>query len=173
MVAGGKVFCMPQDCGELFALNATDGRLLWSTDDSLVADAIHLLGIVGDNLIVSGDRLVWLDCNNGSLLGRFPASTTPGMAHALPSPRGLGRGAIVQQEVVWPTAAEVFFFDGQLPRSADTIDAPPIKRRFHVGSRGSAGGNLCIAENYLIFSGSTRIMAFKSLPDPSSNVSQK
>jgi hypothetical protein len=160
LVAKGMVYCMPQDCAELFALDATTGEVLWSTDDLDVADAIHLLGVVDGSLIVSGDRLLWLDCRSGRLLGRFPASTTPGLVNALPSPRGLGRGVISDNEVYWPTAAEVFIFDADMSKLRNA-DAPPIKRRALIGTRGNAGGNLAVASGHLIFCGPSRVMAFE------------
>lgn len=162
LVAKGLIYCMPQDCAELFAIDAMTGDLLWSTDDMDVADAIHLLGVVDDCLIVSGDRLLWLDHRTGRVLGRFPGSTTPGLVNALPSPRGLGRGIISDGEVYWPTATEVFIFDADMARNRN-VESPPIKRRELLGARGNAGGNFTIAAGHLIFCGPSRVMAFKSI----------
>jgi outer membrane protein assembly factor BamB len=159
MVAGGLVYCLPRDCAELFALDATTGELVWATDDVSVADAIHLLGVCGNSLIVSGDRLIWLDRWTGRQLLAYPGSTTPGAINALPSPRGLGRGVISNSEVYWPVAGEVFVFAGDM--SAHKGSEPvSIRHRYRVTSGGREGGNLTVADGYLIYSSPSRILAF-------------
>lgn len=160
VVAQGLVYCMPQDCPELFALDATTGDMVWSSDDVEVEDAVHVLGISGDSLLVSGDRLIWLDRCRGGVLDRFPGSTTPGSLNALPNPRGLGRGAISGGVVYWPTAGEVFVFDADISKQSRKVP-PAIKQRHRIDSRGSEGGNLMIAADHLVFCGPSRIMVFK------------
>ncbi|MEZ6136152.1 MAG: PQQ-binding-like beta-propeller repeat protein [Pirellulaceae bacterium] len=159
MVAAGLVYCMPQDCAEMFALDAVDGHLAWASDDRQVADAIHILGVSGNSVLVSGDRLVWLDPDNGRVQASFPGAGTPGTTNALPSPRGLGRGALIGEQVYWPTAGEVFVFAGSMS-DLENPDAPQITARMRLGSRGGAGGNLCSAAGRLIYSSPTRLMVF-------------
>ncbi len=55
----GLVVVAPSDTPKVFALDAETGNLVWSSD--ALPDALHLLGIVRDNLIVSGNRLAALD----------------------------------------------------------------------------------------------------------------
>ena len=135
--------------------------MVWSTDDTEVADAIHLLGVAGNSLLVSGDRLAWIDRHNGKVLDRFPGATTPGTVNALPSPRGLGRGVISSGEVYWPTAGEVFVFDADISQQ-DKSRPPAIRHRHRLDSRGVEGGNLTVSDGYLIFCSPSRAMVFKS-----------
>lgn len=170
VVAGGLVYCAPQDCPEVFALDVTTGDLVWSTDSLQVADAIHILGVEGQSLVVSGDRIVWLDRLSGKVLSRFPTSTTPGRLNALPSPRGLGRGAIADEKVFWPISGEIIVFKadqhaGESPpsaqQSAAQIPPPPkILRRISLGNRGTEGGNLIVGEDHLIVASPSSIMVF-------------
>ncbi len=159
VVHGGLVYCAPQDCPEIFALDAVTGDLVWSTNDTAVADAVHVLGIANDNLIVSGDRLVWLDRRTGRIQGRFPAAGTSGNVNALPSPRGLGRGLISSGEVYWPTANEIFVFAASID-DKQNVDAPAMHRRIRLDTRGSEGGNLVAADGWLLIATPSRLMAF-------------
>jgi outer membrane protein assembly factor BamB len=174
LVHRGLVVCAPQDCPEIFTLDATSGDLVWATDDEQVADAIHLLGVHEDSLLVSGDRLVWLDRLSGRTLSRFPASNTPGTVNALPSPRGLGRGAIADGQVYFPTGGEIFIFPAR-PRNEGQENAarvvdPPILRRVRLNARGKEGGNLVITGDWLLLCTPNRMFAFQS-PTPGKPVS--
>ncbi len=160
LLAQGMVVCMPQDCAEIFALDAYSGDMLWSSDDVEVDDAIHLLGVAGDSLLVSGDRLTWLNRRTGEVIDRFPGSTTPGTVNALPNPRGMGRGAISDGEVYWPTAGEVFVFEADISKRKRAVP-PAIRKRHRLDSRGIEGGNLTIASDHLVFCGPSRVMVFK------------
>ncbi|MCA9133845.1 MAG: PQQ-like beta-propeller repeat protein, partial [Planctomycetales bacterium] len=160
LVAGGIVYCAPQDAPEIFALDATTGDLLWSSDDSLVADAVQLLGVAGDSLLVGGDRLLWLDRLNGQPQRQFPAATTPLLAGALPSPRGLGRGAIAGGQVYWPVSGELFVFPANSAEHPADSDVPPISQRIRVDTRGAEGGNLLFASGWLLVTTPSRLMAF-------------
>ncbi len=163
MVHRGLVYCAPQDCPEIFALDATTGDLVWSTDDEQVADAIHVLGVYDDSLVVSGDRLIWLDRLSGRVLSRFPGSTTPGVVNALPSPRGLGRGAITGGKVFWPTSDEMFVFPASVEPVGDVaapITVPAIQSRIRIDARGKEGGNIIVAGDWLLFCTPNRLMAF-------------
>lgn len=156
LVAGGLVYCAPQDCPEIFALDATTGDLVWSSDSNL-SDANQLLGVFEDRLIVSGDRISWLDRRSGEIIARFPGSTTPGSLNSLPSPRGLGRGVISDGRVYWPTAEEIYVF----PAAPESVGLVPILERIPIGSRGSEGGNMVVSEGWLLFLTPNRIMAFE------------
>lgn len=171
LVAKGLVYCAPQDCPEVFALDATTGDLVWSTDDQQTADAIHLLGISGESLIASGDRLIWLDRTNGKIQARFPGATTPGVVNALPSPRGLGRGAISGDQLLWPTAGEIFIFSARLPIPVGAgLPAPNIVRRIRIDARGSDGGNIIVTDGRLIYASPSRVLMFDHEPDASDKV---
>ncbi len=161
LLSAGLVFCAPQDAPEIFALDAITGELVWSTDQSSVADAVQLLGTVGDALIVSGDRLVWLDKRTGRVAASFPGSTTPIVGGALPSPRGLGRGFISGQYVYWPTAAEIFVFSTQLPPGSSAAGgAPAMVGRIPVRPSGAEGVNVLVIDRMLLVASPSRLMAF-------------
>ena len=159
MIVGTQVVCAPQDCPELFALDSASGQLLWSTDAERVDDANQLLGAYQQNLIVSGDRLYWLDASSGQVLAAFPAGGVGEMSTALPSPRGYGRGLIVGDRVYWPTQNEIFVFDAQ--QSSDAIGKPPaIRERLRLETRGAEGGNLTLFGDGLIIAGPGRLFVF-------------
>jgi len=160
LISAGLVYCAPQDVPEVFALDALTGELVWSTDDLSVADANQLLGAPGDALIVGGDRLVWLDKRTGKVAASFPGSTTPIVGGALPSPRGLGRGTISEQQVYWPTAGEIYVFSTQLPTADAVGDTPTIVRRIEVAPGGGNGVNVLIAGETLLVASPSRLMAY-------------
>lgn len=162
LVAGGMVYCMPADCPEVFALDVTSGDLVWATDDTDVPDAIHLLGVAGDQLLVSGDHLVWLDSKRGRVLAKFPGSTTPGVLNALPSPRGLGRGTLAGSQVLFPVAGEILVFEAVAtnPPPSPGLTIPPIVSRLRLDSRGSEGVNLQVHGPHLIATSPSRLMVF-------------
>ena len=165
LVSGGLVYCAPQDCPEIFALDATTGDLVWSTDKAQVADTNQLLGVHGDCLIASGDRLVWMNRLTGQVLAAFPGATTPGVVHALPSPRGLGRGVVSGGHVYWPSAGEIFVFPAEIAEVDRRAGAyplvPPIEERIPLGIRGQEGGNLAAVGRWLLYTGPSRILAFE------------
>ncbi len=159
VVHGGLVYCAPQDCPEVFALDAITGDLVWSTNDAAVADVVHVLGVTDAHLIVSGDRLLWLDRRTGKIGGRFPAAGDGGNVSALPSPRGLGRGLISGDEIYWPTANEIIVFATAV-KEKQPVDAPPMLRRIRLDTRGSEGGNLVAGDGWLLVATPSRLMAF-------------
>ncbi len=161
-LSAGLVYCAPQDAPEIFALDALTGELVWSTDDTAVADVVHLLGTHADSLLVSGDRLLWLDKRTGAIQGRFPASTTPIPAGALPSPRGLGRGVIQGNSIYWPTAGEILVFPASPPANSAWSDLPLMIARLPVQPGGSAGVNVILVDNTLLVASPSRLMAFPS-----------
>ena len=159
VIRDGLVFCSPQDCPEIFALDAVTGDLVWSTDDSEAADAVHILGATKDHLIVSGDRLIWLDRRSGRVDARFPAASSSGTLNSLPSPRGLGRGLIAANEIYFPTANEIIVFATAL-KDRKSVDSPPMQRRIRLDTRGSEGGNLIAVDGWLLLATPSRLMAF-------------
>ncbi len=179
LVAGGLVYCAPQDAPEIFALDATNGALVWSTDAGATEDVIHLLGIAGEYLVGGGDHAIWLDRGSGRLIARFPGANTPGMVHALPEPRGLGRGVVVGERLYWPVAGEVLVLQPDEEASQGAVPIDPadrsgvplpglkpvaIRARYALGSRGAEGGNLVPAGEYLMYASPRRLMAFERLP---------
>lgn len=161
LVTGTQVICAPQDCPEIFALDATSGDLLWSTDAERVDDATQLLGVSDDSVVVSGDRIFWLERTSGRVLASFPGGSTSDAATSLPTPRGFGRGVVGEDRVYWPTQQELFVFDAdQSDRQA--AGWPVIRQRIALGPRGAEGGNLVLLEDGLMIAAPSRLFVFKN-----------
>jgi hypothetical protein len=163
LIDQGLVYCAPQDCPEIFALSATTGDLVWSTDSVQAADAVHLLGIHGDHLIASGDGLLWIDRLGGRVQSRFPGANTPGVVNALPQPRGVGRGTIAGDEILYPVADEILVFDANLDEGAASHPLgaiPHLLRRHQLGARARDGGNVIVAGDQILYVSPSRLMSF-------------
>ncbi len=157
LVHAGLVVVAPSDTPAVFALDADTGRLIWSTDK--LADALHLLGVSGDSLIATGNRIWSLDVRSGRVRFSWPESEHAGI-------RGMGRGALAGNEVFWPTRKEVYFFDAL--NGART--RPPIDLSFVS----EGGANLIAANGYLIVAGRDRLIATgPTAPPPDKNETPK
>ena len=153
------VFVAPADCDRVFALDAITGHPLWVTPPDQVADAVHVLGIGADHLLVSGDCLYWLDVYRGQLVGQFPQPCRALPGHARPSPRGLGRGVLAGSHVYWPTQETIFVLEQQTLRTQRGWE-PVLVREIPLRPRGVCGGNLVIANGILLLATADRLYAF-------------
>ena len=153
------VFVAPADTDRIFALDAMTGHPLWITPPDRVADAVHLLGVGSDHLLVSGDCLYWLDAYTGRLEAQFPAAGKALPGHARPSPRGWGRGVLAGTRVYWPTQEMVYVFE-QRPARTPRGWEPVLVREIPLGPRGARGGNLVIAGGILLVATADRLYAF-------------
>jgi outer membrane protein assembly factor BamB len=154
---GGLVIIAPADTPSIFALDAHTGKLLWSTDQ--LPDALHLLGVVRQNLIVSGNRLAALDIRTGKTEFLWPESQSAGI-------RGMGRGLVAGDEIFWPTRHEIYVIHGV----TGARSRPPIR----LGTISDHGANLAAADGRLIVAAHDKIMAFgPALPIPPSRKPRK
>lgn len=162
----GLVYCLPQDCAELIALDTSTGDLIWATNEIDVQDAIQLVGTSGHCLLVNGDRLIWLDRRLGGVVSQFPALGTPGTLNALPQPRGMGSAAIVGDRVYWPTAGEILVFSADVPQTAGTrtlaFTGHRILQRYPMPELVADGCNLFAAERWLLMATPNRLLGFAS-----------
>lgn len=142
----------PGDCEYLFCLDAPTGQVVWASAPGVAADAIHLLGVVGDRLIVSGDYLYWLDVWTGRLVGQFPAV---GDTESL----GYGRGLIAGNVVYWPTRDAIHVLDA--------AGMQPTRQEINLSEMETQGGNLCLADSVLLIAGPDRLTAFNQFGRPS------
>jgi hypothetical protein len=145
----GLVYVAPSDSPDIYALDASTGRLKWRSP--WPEDVVHLLGISDNRLVVSGEKLWWLDALDGRV--RPPPGMPPGTA-CFPeqgSPKGLGRGILAGGKVYWPTAETIYVFDQVRNRQDEPIN---------LAVRGASGGNLLIAGGGLVIVGSDRLVAF-------------
>ena len=95
----GLLIVAPADTQSIFALDADTGRRVWVNDE--LPDALHLLGVVRQNLVVSGHRLWMLDVRSGDMRFVWPESEHAGI-------RGMGRGLVAGDEIFWPTRHEIY-----------------------------------------------------------------
>jgi outer membrane protein assembly factor BamB len=159
----GSLFVAPADCEGIFALDSGSGQLLW--ESHLAEDAVHLLGVGGGSLLVSGDRLWWIDAAGGKVLDRWPAET----------PHGFGRGVLADGRVYWPTRDLLYVFNQAIvPGSHAAMVRDPIS----VGEAQGAlpgktphtivafGGNLVPADGVLLVATSDRIYGFRQPGGP-------
>lgn len=155
----------PNDCNRIFALDTTTGITLWVTPAELAADAIHLLGVTENRLVVSGECVYWFDIRTGSLAGRYPEPFKASPGFARPSPRGYGRGILAGHRLYWPTRNAILVFDQRsLPRGGPW--QPVIERRVALEELGATGGNLVLANDTLLIAGADRLFALAATPEP-------
>ncbi len=139
----GVVYAAPADCREVLAFDASNGLLMWHAPHP--EDAVHLLGVGGGNLIVSGDKLWWLDARTGKAVrDPFPASSQP---------KGFGRGVLAGDLVYWPTQTMIYVFDRATGQPTATIELST--RGTHIG-----GGNLLVNGDSLLIACSSELLAF-------------
>lgn len=146
----GQLFVAPSDSPSILALDAVTGQRIW--ENALAADAIHLLGVGGGNLIASGDRLYWFSIEQeGKLVARWPEGD---------SPRGFGRGVLSGDRVLWPTRESICVFN-----QADyrwTGEIPLAEHRRAVDGSNLLGGNLLVVDDTLLIAGADKIVALSA-----------
>ena len=143
------VIVAPFDSPAIMLLDAATGAARWSTDAA--PDAIHVLGVNGDTLWASGDRLYAIDIRSGQFRGRWPEAVQS-------EPRGLGRGAIVGDVVLWPTRHELFLIEANMPDAAKSL----VKKQAPIdwSKLGVTGGNLVWSNGRLIVATESEVVAF-------------
>jgi outer membrane protein assembly factor BamB len=140
---GGLVIAAPADTSSIFALDALTGQTLWTTSD--LPDALHLLGVVGPNLVVTGNRFSLVDVRSGSRRLVWPESDYAGI-------RGFGRGLLAGEEVFWPTRKDIYVLGANTgQRTRNPISLKDIS---------DAGANLAAAHNRLIIAGQNKLTVF-------------
>jgi len=147
------IIVAPHDCRQLFALDRMTGQLVWETD--VPRDLMYQLGVVNDRLVVSGDSIWWLNVYNGTTIRRFPVQGAVESLRSGPMPRGLGRGLITEHSIWWPTEEGIYLFDVRSMQHIDTIRLSSEDAKVEIG-----GGNLLIADDYLLVTTSDHIHAY-------------
>ena len=121
------------------AYDAATGLLLWET--SLAKDVVHLLGVGGDALWASGEKLWHINVATGKVSYPWPEG---------PTPKGFGRGVLAGGKVYWPTVRAIHVFDQRTGQ-----EQAPIQ----LEARGLHSGNLIAAGEVLLITGNDRITA--------------
>jgi outer membrane protein assembly factor BamB len=150
----GLLIVAPSDTPDIFALDAQTGQQIWATNQ--LPDALHLLGVVQQSLIVSGNRLWSLDIRSGTKRFVWPESEHAGI-------RGMGRGVVAGEEIFWPTRDAIYVMNaltGELTR-------PPI----NLGEISNNGANLAAAQGHLIIAAHDKLTALgpKGFVEPNSD----
>lgn len=132
----GMLLVAPLDSPRIFAFDAASGYLLWQTD-AQTGEVVHLLGALGDQLIASGRRLMWIGLSGaaaGKVVRRWPEGDPP---------PAYGRGMLSADHIYWPTRDKIYVFDLKSALPVRAIDLAP--RRTSGGNLVIAGGRLLIA----------------------------
>jgi hypothetical protein len=143
----GMLLAAPADSRRIFVLDAATGQILGQTGPE-VDDVVHLLGVSGETLIASGERVYWIGLNpdeEGNLKRK----------HVWPlgsDKLGYGRGVLAGDCLLWPTRERIYLFDQQTGKQKDVIP---------LVDRGVLGGNLLVAPGYLLIAGSEELVALR------------
>ncbi len=136
----GNLYVAPTDVQGIYSFDASTGRMLWESVGA--HDAVHLLGVAHDCLIASGRRLYWLKADGGKEVNAFPDQLTV---------QGYGRGALVGDQVYWPTRGDIRIFPQAMgaERKREVPDPIPVD-----------GGNLIVAGDYLLIATPKKLVAY-------------
>ena len=121
----GRLIVAPADSESVLAYDAATGLLLWET--SLAKDVVHLLGVGGDALWASGEKLWHINVATGKVSYPWPEG---------PTPKGFGRGVLAGGKVYWPTVSAIHVFDqrtGQEQAADSARSARASLRQSHRG----------------------------------------
>ncbi|PHS11629.1 MAG: hypothetical protein COA78_09330 [Blastopirellula sp.] len=156
IVSHGLVIVMPADCDRIFALDAATGKKIWHTFPGV--KAVHLLGTTQDNLIVSGEQLIWFDLHSGKFNSQFPGEqTVPANSEAASLP-GYGRGIIVGETVLFPSRNAISILHTKLTEKGEVRI---IKEAIDLTQFDTTGGNLIADEDMLFISAADKTTAFR------------
>ena len=106
----------------------------------------HVLGAVGDTLVVSGRGLWALDVHTGRVSWRHQPIG--------PQAYGYGRGALCGNEVLWPTHDELMGFD---------LHSGRLLRRVSLRVRQTSGGHVLPCEDVLLICNGEELVALETV----------
>lgn len=138
----GVIYAAPTDSDVVLAISAKTGLMLWERRIPFPQDQIrHVLGVVDNQLVLSGNYLWILNATTGNIV--YPDQFLPGRH---PEFDGYGRGLIAGDEIFWPTRSkiEVRNLLGQRTQQPEPC----------------SGGNLAIAGEMLIVAEPRRLVAY-------------
>ncbi len=145
----GTVFAAPNDTDLVMAIDAQTGIVKWRR--RLPKERIrHLLGVRRENLIVSGNSLWALNIDDGQLVWGTPETD--------PEYYGYGRGLLVEDVVWWPLRERIEVLD---QRTGERVRQPiNLSEKRSLRQQGEIGGNLAIADGFLLIAQPDRLVAF-------------
>ncbi|MEE3369679.1 MAG: PQQ-binding-like beta-propeller repeat protein [Planctomycetota bacterium] len=139
----------PVDSQHILAIDITTGQLVWNVPRDNGMQLVHLLGVVGDRVIASGNATYAFDLYSGQLRARFPSAPET-------ATRGYGRGLLAGNQVYWPTRRALFLLDA--------YSLSPVRQPVHLARLGIQGGNLVLVGQTLLIAGSQRMSALRGSP---------
>lgn len=164
LVEHDVVYCAPADRPEIFALDASTGDLLWSTVPEHSADVVHLLTARDGELVTAGDRVVWFDTATGRSLASYPSGVAAKPEEGVGQPRGLGRPGCTRDLIYFPNRNQISVMGRKLDRTKTGAKAIDFREPIALASRANEGGNLILADRWLLLATPSRLVAFAS-PD--------
>jgi outer membrane protein assembly factor BamB len=145
----GTILVAPSDSPKIVAYDAETGIKLW--DSPHPEDVVHLLGVGSGNLVATGDRVWWINVRTGKVVAHWPDSLNTG-------PKGYGRGLLAGDEVFWPTRTKILVFDQATGKRRREIPlTTPVTPEL-------TGGNLMVADDYLLIATGDRLVALERFP---------
>ncbi len=140
----GVLYAAPTDSESILAISAKTGVVLWERSIPIHKEQIrHVLGVVKNRLVLSGNNLWILNATTGAILS--PAQVPPGFD---PEFDGYGRGILAGDSIFWPTRAtiEIRNFSGRRTKQPEP----------------HPGGNLAIAGDFLLVAEPRRLVAYSN-----------
>lgn len=138
----GVVYAAPLDADGVIAIDALTGIVKWNR--SVTGGIAHLLGVGGGQLIVSGNDLWGINTETGQAKKYVGYSNPAGI--------GYGRGVLAEDLIYWPTRTEIFI----VHQATGKI----VRRVALEALHDESGGNLTIANGYLLIAQADRLVAF-------------
>jgi outer membrane protein assembly factor BamB/tetratricopeptide (TPR) repeat protein len=148
LFAEGRVFVAPNDSDRLLCLDPQTGEILWERGG---LDAVHLLGVGQGQLIFTTRRNPGPGrLHAGGLRAVRMTDGSDETGWVLPDDGGgltpMGRGLLLGDLVLWPTARTPFGVFAVRQRDGQQVDDPTLLHRIPAGNLAAARGCLLVAD---------------------------
>jgi len=127
------------------AFNPADGSLLWQQHLDSPVDSIS--GVHQGIVVIPGEHLTGLEASTGRILWQAGGTNDAG--------RGLGKGLILADHVLWPTRQELWTISLQSGQVLQRDALPQITK--------AGGGNLLLRDQTLLIAAPQQLTAFQVL----------
>ncbi|MCY2968784.1 MAG: PQQ-binding-like beta-propeller repeat protein [Planctomycetota bacterium] len=143
VIEDGIVFVAPTDSNSIIAFDASSGIRLW--DRPLPGTARQIIGVSHNRVIVAGDQLWGLVPETGAVAWSRGRDGPEAKTH--------GRGTLAGDFVYWPRFDEILVVEAATGR---------VRREISLTGQHQipGGGNLVIAEGFLVCAQTDRLVAF-------------
>ncbi len=154
------IYAAPADSDRVFALSRSTGQLIWALAPGEANDGGHLIGVTPQHLIVSGDRLYWIDRIAGGIVAAFPTATSQQPFGSLPTPRGIAPALMTEGQVIFPTEDELWVFNQSLNVAGEVV----LEDRVNLKRLGIDSGHCTLGENELLINSDRMLSALRLSP---------